>query len=145
MRRYGTVVFSDRVEKGGTWARSGVETGACRCTVHCACVEPLASDRAERVRIDGGEPCSDPNDRAACKRAPAATTARACWDEAEDDVLRVRDAAAAAALDDDTAARAPDDNDDSETGDERPVGLSSVRARMPARRGSAAPAPPTTG
>ncbi len=28
------------------------------------------SHRAECVRIDGGGPCSNPNDRAACKRAP---------------------------------------------------------------------------
>ncbi len=39
-------------------------------------------------------------------------------------------------------ARAPEDNKDSETGDERPVGLSSMRARMPACRDSAVPAPP---
>ena len=68
------------------------------------------------------------------------TTARACCDEVDDDVLRVRDAAAAALGY--TAVHAPEDNEDSETGNERPVGLSSMYAHMPACCNSAIPAPP---
>ena len=118
--------------------------------VNCwTCVVDLA---ASRVNIEGGEPpCSDANDRACCKPARALASARArceaADDEAEDDVLRARAAAAAAAADAAEAAPLlllPLAFVTKETGERRVV-LSSVRARIPARRGNALPAPPTTG
>lgn len=118
--------------------------------VNCwTCVVDLA---ASRVNIDGGDPpCSDANDRACCKPARALASARArceaADDEAEDDVLRARAAAAAAAADAAEAAPLlllPLAFVTKETGERRVV-LSSVRARIPARRGNALPAPPTTG
>ena len=118
--------------------------------VNCwTCVVDLA---ASRVNIEGGEPpCSDANDRACCKPARALASAKArceaADDEAEDDVLRARAAAAAAAADAAEAAPLlllPLAFVTKETGERRVV-PSSVRARIPARRGNALPAPPTTG
>ena len=111
-----------------------------------------ASDRAERVKIDGGEPCSDANERAGCSR-PARARAFASAsceeaDEADDDAVRMRDAGGTLDATPFLGDEEDDDTERDETGEmsgERPVTLSSVRARTPARRGSTVPAPPTTG
>ena len=119
--------------------------------VNCwTCVVEASSDlTTSRVNIDGGDPpCSDANDRACCKPARALASARArceaADDEAEDDVLRARAAAAAAAAEAAPLLLLPLAFVTKETGERRVV-LSSVRARIPARRGNALPAPPTTG
>ncbi|SRR6266404_5469819 len=68
------------------------------------------------------------------------TTAHACCNKVDDDVLHVHDAAVAALGY--TMVCAPKDDKDSETGDKRPVRLSSMCAHMPACHDSAIPAPP---
>src|SRR6266404_9575241 len=68
------------------------------------------------------------------------TTVCACCNKVDNNVLCVCDAAAAALGY--TVACAPEDNKDSETGDERPVGLLSMCVCMPACHDSAVPALP---
>src|SRR6266404_8415195 len=101
---------------GSRKAARGLAAGWRQGLVVALCTVPVSNRLLPTVLSASGLTVADPAPTRMTARPASvhqSTTARACCDEVDDDVLRVRDAAAAALGY--TAARAPEDNEDSET------------------------------
>ena len=118
-------------------AARGLAAGWRQGLVIALCTVPVSSHLLPTVLSTSGLMVADPAPTqmtAWLASMHQSTTARACCNGVDDNVLHVCDATAAALGY--TMARAPEDNEDSETGDERPVGLSSMRACPPGKHSS---------